>query len=298
MATDIAISMSSEKSIIFHDVTLKLLLIMIFSKNNKIYWLNTSLGCKYGGYSRNKEILFIHHGTSTELEYFLKSSRRFYKIFTVSLFWKNFLEKELKRVVFVFPLTVNTSVFQAKELNDANLEFIKIGFVGKALANRDDRKGINLLLNVCRGLSKFIKFKLIVVGSDWSDLLKNHFEGVDYEIFEIDDYKKSSNLYSIMDILLITSNVEGGPITLLEAMASGTPVISTNVGHVSEIVNGKNSIVIDHGVDTTNDFIKAILFLSENKDIRRQMSLNARNFIVEKRSHLVLTKIFDFRQFD
>jgi len=42
--------------------------------------------------------------------------------------------------------------------------------------------------------------------------------------------------YSSMDALLVASRFEGGPYTMLEAMACGTPVIATPVGLVPEVI--------------------------------------------------------------
>lgn len=45
-----------------------------------------------------------------------------------------------------------------------------------------------------------------------------------------------AGLYSSLDALLIASRFEGGPYTMLEAMACGTPVIATPVGLVPEVI--------------------------------------------------------------
>jgi glycosyltransferase involved in cell wall biosynthesis len=50
--------------------------------------------------------------------------------------------------------------------------------------------------------------------------------------------------YHALDAYLITSRVEGGPLSLLEAWASGVPVVTTNVGLASDFArHGENTLV-------------------------------------------------------
>ena len=54
--------------------------------------------------------------------------------------------------------------------------------------------------------------------------------------------------YSSIDVHLVTSRIEGGPVTVLEAMACETPVVTTRVGLVPHtIVDGKNGFSADIG---------------------------------------------------
>jgi len=53
-------------------------------------------------------------------------------------------------------------------------------------------------------------------------------------------------LYQAADVLLVTSDYEGMPMSVLESLASGTPVVSTPVGEVARVVkNGVSGEVID-----------------------------------------------------
>ena len=47
------------------------------------------------------------------------------------------------------------------------------------------------------------------------------------------------------DLFINVSSSEGVPVSIMEAMSFGVPVIGTNVGGVSEIVNGKNGYLIN-----------------------------------------------------
>ena len=49
-------------------------------------------------------------------------------------------------------------------------------------------------------------------------------------------------------VLLVPSWSEGLPITVLEALSSGTPVVATNVGGMKDIItNSKNGFLVEAG---------------------------------------------------
>jgi colanic acid/amylovoran biosynthesis glycosyltransferase len=48
-----------------------------------------------------------------------------------------------------------------------------------------------------------------------------------------------------IDLFLNVSRSEGVPVSVMEAMSFGIPVIATNVGGTSEIVSGKTGLLID-----------------------------------------------------
>lgn len=79
------------------------------------------------------------------------------------------------------------------------------------------------------------------------------------------------NLLANSDIFVMSSDWEGLPLVLLEALAAGLPIISTDVGGVPDIIeNNVNGILVK-----PNDSIslsKAIINLSENKELREKMS--------------------------
>lgn len=86
-----------------------------------------------------------------------------------------------------------------------------------------------------------------------------------------------------IDLLLMTSLVEGSPQIIKEALACNKPVVSTNVGDVSDVLNGvRNSYSIDSF--EPDDFVgavKEILLLpredrlSDGRDKLRKMGLGA-----------------------
>ncbi|NQT89925.1 MAG: glycosyltransferase family 4 protein [Candidatus Omnitrophica bacterium] len=87
-------------------------------------------------------------------------------------------------------------------------------------------------------------------------------------------------LLSVIDILVLTSHWEGMPVVLLEAMASGVPVVATDVGGVSEIVkHGLNGFLEKKGA--CEDLAGDILTLIKSPGKRREFSDNARRSFLE-----------------
>jgi glycosyltransferase involved in cell wall biosynthesis len=93
-------------------------------------------------------------------------------------------------------------------------------------------------------------------------------------------------VYRESDIFVLTSDWEGTPNVVLEAMASGLPVVSTNVGGVSDIIeNGKSGFVVD--ANDEGQILDLLLRLIENPILRESIAQHAR-FEVEKRFALHL----------
>lgn len=62
------------------------------------------------------------------------------------------------------------------------------------------------------------------------------------------------------DVLMLPSNFEGLPMTILEAMSFGKPVVASNVGGISEIViNGVNGYTVENDAQQFADKITSIL---------------------------------------
>ncbi len=70
--------------------------------------------------------------------------------------------------------------------------------------------------------------------------------GVPYRHLVLDDYPRIGELYHALDLYLVASRQEGGPKGVLEAMASGVPLVTTRVGQAMDIVvHGENGWLVD-----------------------------------------------------
>jgi glycosyltransferase involved in cell wall biosynthesis len=80
--------------------------------------------------------------------------------------------------------------------------------------------------------------------------------------------KELAEHYRWADVFLLPSRWEGVPLTLLEAMAFGTIVISTDVGGVSEIVrDGDTGFVVPAGATEGEIIMKCVeAIAAESRD--------------------------------
>lgn len=86
--------------------------------------------------------------------------------------------------------------------------------------------------------------------------------------------KDVETIYSAADVVLLTSDNEGTPLTLIEAGMAGTPVVATRVGSVTEVVqDGHTGLVA--AIDTAELADHTVRLLS-NSTLARQMGEAAR----------------------
>ena len=83
-------------------------------------------------------------------------------------------------------------------------------------------------------------------------------------------HDKLPKYYHVADIFVLPSLYESFGIVFLEAMASGLPIISTNVAAIPEVVNKKVGILVRP--KNVEELTEAILTLIKNEKRRRRMA--------------------------
>jgi len=84
-----------------------------------------------------------------------------------------------------------------------------------------------------------------------------------------------TQLLSILSIFVMSSVAEGTPMAILEAMAMEKPIITTDVGAISEqIENNVNGILVSS--KNPEDLAKSVNYLLNNQDKSRELGNNAR----------------------
>jgi glycosyltransferase involved in cell wall biosynthesis len=90
-------------------------------------------------------------------------------------------------------------------------------------------------------------------------------------------------VYQNADLFLLTSDWEGTPNVLLEAMASGMAVVSTNVGGVADIVqHGENGFRFN--TSDEKGMIDGIRTLIGHDEVRKDLARSARRFVIDEYS--------------
>lgn len=92
-----------------------------------------------------------------------------------------------------------------------------------------------------------------------------------------------------LDIVALTSHNEGTPVSLIEAQAAGKPVVSTNVGGVSDVVLHRQSGIVTVSGDPEM-FRDALLQLTEQGDLRQSMGETGEHFVQERFSYQRLVR--------
>lgn len=117
------------------------------------------------------------------------------------------------------------------------------------------RKGFDILIEAIKGLD--VKVTIVGDGPEM-DTLRDLSTGIPVTLTGAINHDKIVELYQQNDIFVLPSANEGMSNTVLEAMATGLPVITTNTGGTAELIDG-NGYVIDRSVSALRQTLETIL---------------------------------------
>lgn len=182
---------------------------------------------------------------------------------------------------------------QAKELRDLfahNNEKIITH-----ISNFREVKRIQDVIEIYRGIDQQVNSKLLLIGdgpeqrvahrliSKYQLMNKVHILGLQTNI---------SRILSISDLFLLPSKSEAFSLAALEAMSFGVPVIATNVGGMSEMIeDGKTGFLAEFG-DVSSMIEKGIKVLSDPK-FHAQIKQNSINKIKNEYSPEKIVKQYE-----
>jgi len=232
-------------------------------------------------------VLYHMHGSTNAL---VKAKNKFFRNKLFQYLWELIRKKNIHRatrIIAIDPLCYNVSKKQhaegktillpnfvdtkifyrdaspSKTLNHINEKILL--FVGRL----EEVKGLELFVDTLLGINKIEpgNWKGVFVGrGTYEPIIKKYindksssdlfyFAGA---VFDQDELRK---IYNKVSILMISSYFEGIPMVILESLACGTPVISTSVGGVKDIIADNKMCFVNEKRDPTEfvDIIHSII---------------------------------------
>lgn len=185
------------------------------------------------------------------------------------VFWEHIRPEKISVIYNGIPQLKRST---SKDLRDLKISLgindseMIVGSVGRL----EYQKGYDLLIKAAASVTKTLpNVKFIIVGDGSKRFeLKQLIERFNLqEKVILTGWKTNgTDFIKIFDIFVMTSNFEGMPIVLLEAMGAKKPIISTDVGGVPEMIkNDENGTIIPFR--NANQFAQEISRLLSNKTL-------------------------------
>jgi glycosyltransferase involved in cell wall biosynthesis len=210
---------------------------------------------------------------------------------TVSESLKNaMIKRGLKNKYFIVPNVVDTNIFYPirPRYKGKKKRFLHVSLL-------DDRKNVSGIINVMKKLSETRNdFELHIIGEGEN---RKKLEKLSKDLSIKNSYvffhgaKNTQEVADIMrscDCLIIFSYFENLPCIMIEAMASGLPIISTDVGGISEHINKERGVLIQPSDEEA--FIHAANYMLDN--YFKYNTNKIRNYAVENFSYDVIGNRF------
>jgi glycosyltransferase involved in cell wall biosynthesis len=144
----------------------------------------------------------------------------------------------------------------------------------------DPNKGAILLLESLRELVRRIEITLLVFGSGKLPDVDGKFEVV--ELGAIQSPRLQSIFYSACDVFAAPSRIESFGLTVLEAMACGTPVVAFRTGGIAElVVHEKTGLLADVAAGASG-LIEGLSWMSHHPNERQNMGRAARRRVEQE----------------
>ena len=158
-----------------------------------------------------------------------------------------------------------------------------IGIVARLVDVKNHRFFLDVVKRI-ENTAREKKYKFIIAGDGElkKDLLRyaENLGIMDLVIFT-GWYTDMLELYRALDIVVLTSENEGTPVSLIQALAGARPVLSTDAGGVVGVVlNEKNGYVVKKGDIKT--YSEKLLDLAGDKEKRIKFGLAGREYVRKK----------------
>ncbi len=230
---------------------------MIYNRfsNGSTHTVHTFHGHVFSGYfSRTKSLMFIW------IERFLAKSTDV--IVAISRSQKEDLSQKFRIApaakIKVIPLGFNLAPFLKsspkngrfkKSLGLCHDAFLA-GIVGRLVPIKNHFLFLDMARIFLDENPHFINVKFVLVGDgELQNTLKSHAakNGLTQHVHFCGWRRDLPDVYADLDVLALTSENEGTPVSIIEAMAAATPVISTDAGGVQDLLGPESEVSVQEG---------------------------------------------------
>ena len=160
---------------------------------------------------------------------------------------------------------------------------VAIGIVGRIVPIKDHAFFIHVIERVLKKTTKKIRVFIVGDGDERVNIQAliskkklSYSSNSSPALFQFTSWMKNvDEVNAGMDIICLTSKNEGTPVSLIEAQASGNPVVSTNVGGIENVISAEETGFLSD-VGDLEQFTINLLKLIENEGVRNNMSNKGR----------------------
>ena len=200
----------------------------------------------------------------------------------------------------VIPLGFDLSRFQENHVTKREIfrkkynldeDEVAIGIIGRLVPIKNHAFFLQVLQEVLAHSHRKVRAFIIGDGELMAPLQKQAEElGIRYAVMdssvkaplEFTSWEREIDVVNAgLDIVCLTSLNEGTPVSLIEAQASGVPVVSTNVGGIENVVlHGKTGLLSER--DDLATMVRHIMDLVHHDQLRQDLGGQGWNWVSEK----------------
>jgi glycosyltransferase involved in cell wall biosynthesis len=156
-----------------------------------------------------------------------------------------------------------------------------IGIVGRITGIKNHQLFVDVA-NILLQFNNKIHFLIVGDGELREEIEKAVYDlGISENLHFTGWITATAKMYADLDIMLLTSKNEGTPVTVIEAMYYKIPVVSSNVGGLSDLIeDGKTGFLVNSLI--AEDYIQVIVKLLESLQVRDKIGFTAHKFITDQ----------------
>jgi glycosyltransferase involved in cell wall biosynthesis len=195
-----------------------------------------------------------------------------------------------RRKLFTVPNGINFERFQTLRGDPILRQSLGIppdGFVFGSIGRLTEMKRPDILVAAFNKLSTQLPTShLLFVGDGpmMSDLRKQAAASKAANRIHFAGFQPNPELYlGLLDVFVLTSRMEGMPLAVLEAAASGIPVIASKVGGVEEISNNGRSVLL-YDFNDMDALLAALRRVALDRGFRQQLAQSGREHMLATHS--------------